>query len=616
MSLQRKVLTFMATMIALMVALNYHVLNRIVLPSFHGLEREEAIRNDARGQRAIDAALDAVSRAALDYALWTETYAFAGGERPQYPDTFTEDWFPNTGLKLMAVYDTAGNVLWRHLGEVVPDRRLGFDPLDTERSPALRALLAAVTPDRPLAGVVMTDDGPMLIAGHAIRDPDGRLPSRGVMLLGRLEDGAAIAELGEQVENSSIALVPAGSDLPAGAAGGEGVVIVEGEDALVSRSLRRDIYGQPAFFLRMEHPRTIAALGARTVDFALISLLLIGVSDILLIGLMLRLLVLRPVAELTGRVVEAAKTGAGGTLPASRRDELGTLAREYNVMLERLAFLRREVQEQSFHAGRADVAAGTLHNVRNALTPLVGRLDHSISLLQEAAPPHLDRALAELADPATPAERRTRIAEFLAVSAKALQEQVHAVIAELEAGRGNTVAISQILDDQQAAAGRPPDIEPVDLAALVGEAAAMVRRQFGPAVTVEIDAQLSEMPSVRAHRIGLFQVVHNLLINAAEAIQRSGRPAGHVRITASPRLEDGRAALCVEIADDGEGIAPERLNAIFERGVTSKPRGRGGLGLHWCANTIGAMHGRLLASSPGPGRGATFQLIMPTATAT
>jgi len=65
------------------------------------------------------------------------------------------------------------------------------------------------------------------------------------------------------------------------------------------------------------------------------------------------------------------------------------------------------------------------------------------------------------------------------------------------------------------------------------------------------------------------------------------------------------------IRDDGEGIAPDDLHRIFDRGFTTKRKGAWGIGLHWCANTMVAMNGRLYAESEGIGHGACFHLLFP-----
>ena len=74
----------------------------------------------------------------------------------------------------------------------------------------------------------------------------------------------------------------------------------------------------------------------------------------------------------------------------------------------------------------------------------------------------------------------------------------------------------------------------------------------------------------------------------------------------------------IEVADDGAGIQPEALTRIFEpfeQGEVSAGHRSGlGLGLAIGRSLAEAHGGRLTAASPGPGRGSTFVLELPTIT--
>ena len=64
----------------------------------------------------------------------------------------------------------------------------------------------------------------------------------------------------------------------------------------------------------------------------------------------------------------------------------------------------------------------------------------------------------------------------------------------------------------------------------------------------------------------------------------------------------------IKIKDDGEGIPTDMLQKIFERGFSKRKEESGGLGLHWCANTLIAMGGKITIDSDGAGKGATVQI--------
>ncbi len=74
------------------------------------------------------------------------------------------------------------------------------------------------------------------------------------------------------------------------------------------------------------------------------------------------------------------------------------------------------------------------------------------------------------------------------------------------------------------------------------------------------------------------------------------------------------AAVILQVADNGEGIAPENMTRIFAHGFTTRQDGHG-FGLHSCILAAQSMGGSLLAHSEGVGKGATFTLQLPTQTA-
>ncbi len=113
------------------------------------------------------------------------------------------------------------------------------------------------------------------------------------------------------------------------------------------------------------------------------------------------------------------------------------------------------------------------------------------------------------------------------------------------------------------------------------------------------------VPQVSGDAVRLRQVVANLVANAV-----AHAPAGsEVVVVVEHRRDDDEVA--VAVADDGEGIEPEAVSAIFERGVRlAKGRPGSGIGLYVSAAIVEAHGGRIDVASR-PGRGAKFTLVLP-----
>ncbi len=162
-------------------------------------------------------------------------------------------------------------------------------------------------------------------------------------------------------------------------------------------------------------------------------------------------------------------------------------------------------------------------------------------------------------------------------------------------------------------------VQSVDLNAVVGEMAQLLRASMGKDVTLRqrFGAQL---PPVEADVTQLRQIVMNLVVNASDAI---GDAAGVVTLsTGSIQATSeylGRAFsagdlaeghyVYLDVADTGHGMDAETLNRIFDPFFTTKASGRG-LGLAAVLGIVRAHRGAMTVSST-PSRGTVFRLLLP-----
>jgi GAF domain-containing protein len=121
-----------------------------------------------------------------------------------------------------------------------------------------------------------------------------------------------------------------------------------------------------------------------------------------------------------------------------------------------------------------------------------------------------------------------------------------------------------------------------------------------PAQQVTLEAA-PDAPMALADTTQLARAFGNLLQNAVEAKAR------HIRVAIQPASKKGFVS--VRVADDGEGIPPDMLDAVWASFVTTKA-GRAGLGLPACLHVITQLHGSIGVDSR-PGQGTTFSILLP-----
>jgi signal transduction histidine kinase len=149
-------------------------------------------------------------------------------------------------------------------------------------------------------------------------------------------------------------------------------------------------------------------------------------------------------------------------------------------------------------------------------------------------------------------------------------------------------------------------VDRVDLHEAIASSIEMVRGRL-ERQNITLEQHWGELPEVSCTPAQINQVVLNLLVNALQAIESTGRDRG--RIVLTTRAEGD--AVILEVADDGIGIAEADLPRIFDPFYTTKPVGQGtGLGLSISHGIIRDHGGRLEVESR-PGLGARFRVILP-----
>jgi two-component system sensor kinase FixL len=265
-----------------------------------------------------------------------------------------------------------------------------------------------------------------------------------------------------------------------------------------------------------------------------------------------------------GRVEKPARDGAARMLgvcidiTARKRDEAEML----------------RLQADLAHAGRvstmAQLASGLAHELNQPLGAIL-RNAEAAQLLLQSSPPDLEEVRAILADICKDDHRAGEVIDHM----RSLLKRRGQERAEL------------------------------DFAELVNEVVVLLQPDAGSRkvrLAVEVPATL---PPVRGDRVHLQQVLLNLILNGMDAM--ADVPAGQRRLVVRARQVDARTVEAA-IADSGRGVAPAKLERLFEPFVTTKPDGLG-LGLPISASIVAAHGGRIWAES-GPA-GATFFFTVP-----
>jgi hypothetical protein len=174
--------------------------------------------------------------------------------------------------------------------------------------------------------------------------------------------------------------------------------------------------------LKIEVPRSVTAKGRAATRFALASLLIAGV--LVLLVLILRIRQMIPEAcqpHDASRRAHCGQEDLTVRLALNRDDELGVLAREFDIMVDKLA-TRVDASSILVRGGSGADRDGVLHNVGNAMTPLGVTVVGMQKRLREA--PVDDRARAGGFDKTDDPARRAELEQFLRLASREAAQAV------------------------------------------------------------------------------------------------------------------------------------------------------------------------------------------------
>jgi two-component system NtrC family sensor kinase len=246
------------------------------------------------------------------------------------------------------------------------------------------------------------------------------------------------------------------------------------------------------------------------------------------------------------------------------------------------------------------------------MTPIGVRLSKLRDRLRTAPAENAEQAVAELASGGADAARHADLEEFVRLACKELALTVKAAEIDVAVMSRQAAIVQAALAEQLRASRNEHVIEAVRLPELIAQSLEIVPESCRQRLMVATDDSLKKVGVVNVARTVLRLILQNLIINAADAVREAGKEKGMLHVAAEIVREGSGEQLHLHCKDDGIGIAADNLERVFEKGFSTKSKATNyGIGLHWCANAIAALGGRLWAASEGPGRGASMHLIVP-----
>jgi nitrogen fixation/metabolism regulation signal transduction histidine kinase len=274
--------------------------------------------------------------------------------------------------------------------------------------------------------------------------------------------------------------------------------------------------------------------------------------------------VTRPVRVLA----EGAKKVAAGnwdtTVEAGPEDEIGQLARAFNLMTQELVAQRERLVQAERVAAWRELARRLAHELKNPLFPLQITVEN-MQRARAQAPEQFDEVFRE--------GTGTLLAELA---------NLKQIIGRFSDFSKMPAPHKQTLDMNDLVAGTMKFFEPQ-----LAQSHIAARTDLAP-----------NLPPVSADPEQMTRVLRNLVLNAIDAM-----PQGGALLVKTAARNGG---IRMEIADTGQGLTPEECDRLFTPYYTTKTHGTG-LGLAIVQSVISDHQGRISVESR-PGKGTAFRI--------
>ena len=341
--------------------------------------------------------------------------------------------------------------------------------------------------------------------------------------------------------------------------------IENGETMLPAAALISDD-NAPPWLVIVEQPMSEAMATAKRLETQLMVSILLALLVTIVLGYLWGKTFIQRIFALT-RVTRSLAEGRMETrVELSGHDEIRELGDAFNSMADRLVELQENIRKQERQVMFGRIAAGLVHDLSHPIQNIGNSCKLILKMWEDA--------------------------EYRDTFRRMVEREMQVV--------------KRVLEDLQNIA-KPIPLErfPIEVNRTVGEA---IESMQGLAETagITLKADLAAEPLyIEGDLFALGRVYRNLVVNAIQATAPGGLVAAAVAAH-HDRVQ-------VRVYDTGCGIAPDRLQAIFEDFVTTKRRGLG-LGLAISRKIVEQLGGRISVASE-VGKGTTFVIDFPRTSA-
>lgn len=327
---------------------------------------------------------------------------------------------------------------------------------------------------------------------------------------------------------------------------------------------------QAGWVVVIEQPTKEALEATRLMTIHLIGLIVSALLVMITLGIKGSNKIIEPLRELIKGTKELSKGSLNYRVKIDTEDEFKELGNAFNSMAQDLTELQEEIKQNERSTTFGKIAAGLVHDLKHPIKTI----ENSSKLIEKKfSDPEYIQTFQKVVE-----REFSNINRFLD-DLYNLTHQTRLVIIKLDITNELKDAIESFKDEAD-------------------------KKNISICLSIP-----PEIPKMLGDKFALQRVFKNIISNAIDAIGQKGE----LKIIASEVLKESgdglKKNISISFIDNGCGIAPERLNALFTEYVTSKGKGLG-LGLAISKKTISELGGNIEVESK-EGIGTTFIITLP-----
>lgn len=567
MSLLRKLswIFFLTLLVVLYGFIHYHLKNQVILQSFRDLELAEANKNMARCIDAFNREVHHLNKLASDWAVWDDTYRFAKDRNQEFIDSNLQmDTLEyNSSINLVYILDPHGKVVWGESRDTAKGGKISIGNFSGKSLEKICQLIDLEQIESEKTGILLTDQGPMLLSIRPILTSRTQGPAAGTFIMGRFLTSKTLISLMDQTRvdfkikvindrnlpHNEMVLVEKLSNSPC-------EVSAENDKFMNAYGMLQDIYDRPAILIHASLIREIMDKGRTAARYVSVSFMITAILGIFFVLFVLKM----------KTIDERRRTASVEALVKQRTLELIDANKETEKA--RIAAVEASKAKSEFLANMS-------HEIRTPLNGVIG--------------------MTEIAMPTIQNEKQREIFETIS-------REAHFLLG----------IINNILDFSKIEA-RKVEIEnlPFDLHLLMadmGKSIMFLAERKGLTCIVDL------APDVPRYVKGDPGRIRQILMNLAGNALKFTKDGGLFIYCALVEDMDDSCVIKFSVSDTGIGIEKDKQDKIFDSftqvdGSTTRKYGGTGLGITISKQLAELMGGDLSVQSE-IGKGSTFSFTV------